>query len=929
MNTQGSGTEVLRFEILVNGEAYRSLVVGLRGGREALQPPRAQLAGVRAQIDLDLSSRSYSVTTLGRHRLPSALFIKPGTRTHNSLTRLIARSIRQEQHREVASLIHDIIEATPHIPSDTLDIRKQDIEITQRTALRGVPSSVQTIQLITQIAPTISLDLDDTPTLVISQSQDELLARAVGTLRTELFVVSPLSASTIGNTVTLRAVIQTPQIPGATVDIFTHWGSYDELSPQWQDELVTLQPASHGNSIVTHRLHVPNHGSYGATLFAQVHGSSEKVWMAELSGGDAPFVVAHDDLDSVRRRESALDESHAWSLATLSEAVRGIGSLDAACEEILKRKPFAPLGALLSAVAPHAEAASRALTNTTPSSLSELMCLNYGVGEVVFITPEGPHAAAGGLAQVISGLPPELARSGIPTTIISPLYRFANGNKHPDAQQVLSQGIKLGDTTVKPSYVGSVTVHVGPTYHSGTNHMRRSPSAVPLKVYEASHHNLRVFLLTNPSVFDRLYQPVFADEQLRRAIIFSRATLETIAIKHFGIRPSVVISNDWMTACVPAFCALDSRYQNVPWLRDCKTVHMIHNGGADYHGRLPSNANNEDLWPMFNLAPEHFFGFRDPHNTDLLNFSMAAAQHASGGILTVSEPYARQLLSVCGGDGLEYVLQHKPDRVFGISNGINRTEVNRYLSTIAGKHGEPFGSTAGLLAAKQQVKRDIQDRYGLAPSPNARLISFVGRMAEQKGLSLLSGFVDGRNTSTLETILADHPDVQILVAGPTTEGDPSCASLRASLEYLCALYPGRIRTVFDYVPHSRALEIIFASAFFLMPSRFEPGGITQLEALAAGTLVIGRNVGGISSTVENFCPTRGTGTGFLCDEFSPTAYANTCHWALTVTDDQAAYEGLVTRATQARHSWSDRVPLYRAMLQTILLNQSSGAATVH
>lgn len=929
MNTQGSGTEVLRFEILVSGEAYRSLVAGLRGSPDTAPGHRSPLGGVRAQVDLDLSSRSYSVTTLGRHRLPSALSVKPGTRTHNSLTRLIARSMRQEQHREVASLIHDIIEATPHIPADTLDIRKQDIEITQGARLRSPTSPAHTIQLITQIAPTISLDLDDAPTLVIPQSQDELLARATSALRSDLFVVSPLSASIIGNTVTLRAVIQAPAIAGAAVDIFAHWGSYDELAPQWQDEPVSLQPAPHGNSIVTHRLHVPNHGSYGATLFAQVRGSSEKVWMGELAGGDARFIIAHDDLDSVRCRETALDETHAWALTTLSDAVRGSGSLDTACEQILQRAPFVPLGSLLSAAVPQADAASLALASSAPSSLSELMSLNYGIGEIVFTTPEGPHAAAGGLAQVISGLPPELARAGIPTTIISPLYRHANGNKHPDAQQVLSQGIKLGDATVKPSYVGSVTVHVGPTYHSGTSHMRRSPSAIPLKVYEASHKNLRVFLLTNPSVFDRLYQPVFADEQLRRAIIFSRATLEAIATKHLGIRPSVIISNDWMTACVPAFCALDTRYQAVPWLRDCKTVHMIHNGGADYHGRLPYNTNSEDLWPMLNLAPEHFFGFRDPHNYDLLNFSMAAAQHASGGILTVSEPYARQLLSNCGGDGLEYVLQHKQHRVFGISNGINRPEVNRYLSTIAGKNGDPFGTTASLLAAKQDAKRAIQERYGLAHDPNARLISFVGRMAEQKGLSLLSGFVAGQNISTLESMLAGHPDVQILVAGPTTEGDRCCDRLRASLEYLSALYPGRVRAVFDYMPHSRALEAIFASTFFLMPSRFEPGGITQLEALAAGTLVIGRNVGGISSTVENFDPSRGTGTGFLCDEFSATAFANTCQWALTVTRDQQAYEGLVTRATQARHSWSDRVPLYRAMLQTILLSRPSGTATVH
>lgn len=919
MNTQGSGTEVLRFEIPVNGETYRSLVSGLRGRRLETQSFKAPRSAVRAQVDLDLSSRSYSVTTLGSHRLPSALRIKPGTRTHNSLTRFIVHSIRDERYREAAALIQDIIQATPHISENTFSICKHDIEISPRARASLTPSPIHTIQLISEFAPSISLDFDDVPTLVIPESQDELFTRAISTIRSELFVISPLAASTVGNTATLRATIQIPTVPGVVIDVFAHWGSYDELAPQWQDEPVTLQPAPFGNSTITHRLQIPVHGAYGATLFAQVQGTSERMWLGSMGSGDARFYIAHDDLEPIREKERALDALDAWCINTLSSALKDKQNLEPICEEILSRNPFAPLGELLGracAEDPQSEQSAPRQSDTTP--LTSSMILNYGVGEIVFATPEGPHAAAGGLAQVISGLPPELCKAGIPTTIITPLYRYANGNKHGEAQRVLTTGIKLGDATVIPSYVGSVTVNVGPTYHTGTSAIRRAPSAIPLKIYQATHENLRVFLLANPSVFDRLYQPVFADEQLRRAIIFSRATLETIAAKHLGIRPSAIISNDWMTACIPAFCALDPSYQNVPWLKSSKTIHMIHNGGADYHGRLPNNINHEDLWPMFNLAPDHFFGFRDPYNYDLLNFSMAAAQHASGGILTVSEPYAQQLVSPSGGDGLEYVLTHKRDRVFGISNGINRPQVDRYLSIVAGKQGEPFSSTDEFLASKNFTKVSIQERYGLTVSPHARLISFVGRMAEQKGLHLLSGFVEGRSVSTLEEILVRHPDTQILVAGPHTDGDSSCQNLRGTLDYLSALYPGRIRAVSDYVPHSTALEIIFGSTFFLMPSRFEPGGITQLEALAAGTLVVGRRVGGISSTIENFEPTSRLGNGFLCNDYTPTAFANTCHWALEVTRNSNHYRTMVESALGARHSWSDRIPLYREMLKRVV-----------
>jgi starch synthase len=168
--------------------------------------------------------------------------------------------------------------------------------------------------------------------------------------------------------------------------------------------------------------------------------------------------------------------------------------------------------------------------------------------------------------------------------------------------------------------------------------------------------------------------------------------------------------------------------------------------------------------------------------------------------------------------------------------------------------------------------------------------------------------------------------MQLLVAGPTTEGDRASIDLRNTLNYLAWKYPGRVATHFDYIPHAKALEIIFGSAFFLMPSRFEPGGITQLEALAAGTLVIGRNIGGISATIENYNQDDRTGNGFLFNDYTPTAFANTAHWALASSEDPTVYAMLVANARSARHTWSDRVPAYLAMLQRVALGQESFTA---
>jgi starch synthase len=919
MSIEPTKAESVRFQIWVNGPTYRSLADRLRGSKKSIATaPRVPRREVKAEIEFDLQLQEFSLVTIDNHSLPTSVAVERGSVTHRSLARLLARHTTREQHADFTNLLQKIIETAPTLTPESLVILQRDLEIRKHVESK---QTRPTYRLQEALAPSLSLELDDSPaTLVFPERQPHDIATALQRVSTRARLKHTRTVGVDGNTVTVETSILLPRIPGAQVEVFLHWGSYDECASPWRDELVQrLELSRAGIHTLTHTLNVSQRGHHGAAVFLLISGDPTRVWIGRPWLDDAKFWIAHDDSQIARAREEDFTASKISAISRVTEALRSNAPLQPTLTDIRKDFPFLGIGRLLQdAVTALADDPTTIERLARDSSLSEML-KNYGVGEIVFSTPEGPHAAAGGLAQVISGLPPELARVGIPVTIISPLYAFSNGSKHHSAKWVLEHGLAYSNQTKVPAYVGTVDINLGPTYYSGTTCDRRPASTIPVAVYLAEFEQVRFFLLANPSVFDRIYQPVFADEQLRRAIVLSKATLEVIATSHFGIRPSAIISNDWLTACVPALAALDARYRNIPWLRACKTVHMIHNGGADYHGRLPINVGNEDLWPMLNIAPEHFFGFRDPHRYDLLNLTMAAAHHATGGVLTVSEPYAKQLVSQNGGDGLEFVLQHKQDSVFGISNGINRKEVDRYLAHLCGKSDGEALSLDELITSKQRTKAALQERYGLTQNPEAKLISCVGRMVEQKGLSLLSGFVAFRSHSALEEILISHPDAQLLFAGPLTAGDKAAADLAACVGYLRAKYPGRIAAHFDYVPHSEALRVILGSTFFLMPSRFEPGGITQLEALAAGTLVVGRNVGGISATIAHYDATSNIGNGFLCNDYCPTGFAHTVSWALKTTRNDVTYKALVSSALSARHSWSDRVPVYQNILQKIVM----------
>jgi starch synthase len=922
-----SGLDALQFEVVVDGAEYHTLMTQFSGKRVPKRTPKKPLT---AQIELQLTNNSYSLISIGRHRLPQTISVEPGNATHASLSRLLANSAQTHVVTEIRSLLEQIVEKI--IEKDQTDqnipvkIFKRDLKLRRRRDEEK--KTVVTVALSPHAHTTISLDHDDAPTLEVKTPYDAdtfILHQEI--LRAGTKIAKRPWVTIQSNYITLHGAVEVPYIQDVKAELCMLWGEYDSLSSSWKHEQLALIDLSSPQSfLLHHELHVPTKGVYGITLYIQLEGSHEPLWLGAPRTDDVTFSIHHDDVTQSSAHWKHQSDQAKQIKSLLLAQLESDRTVDSTWTSIAERADTITMGAVLDAVCSAYQATTH---QALPQILQKLTSQNpaltkyldsFGIGEVVFASPEGPHASAGGLAQVISGLVPELSQAGLHVTVIAPLYAHENGSRHRSARGVLDEGIRIGNEVHKPRYIGSIDVQLGPTYAMGTNHHRRHATTIPLKVYEIRAQSLRMLLLGNSAIFDKLYQPVYADEQLRRTVVFSRAVLEAISQEHFGIRPSLIISNDWMTAPIAAFAALDGRYQSVPWIRDAKTVHMIHNGGTDYHGRLPTHAFNEDLWPMLNLAPEHFFGFRDLHNNALLNLTLTAARHVTGGVITVSKPYAHALVSHDGG-GLETVLHARQNDVYGISNGINRAEIDTFLAAISKVSPDELDDMPHLMKAKAEARLKMQQQYGLAQHKEAVILSCVGRMAEQKGLCLMYGPAGHHGRSMLEEMLIRWPHLQLIFAGPVTRGDTTSEQLAACVGGLCARYPGRVAAHFDYIPHTEAIKIMFASQFLLMPSRFEPGGITQLEALAAGTLVIGRNVGGIHATVKNWNQQTMTGTGFLCDDFCSWGFADTAHWAVEVCQDPKNYHALMASARAAKHSWSDRVDTYKAVFQQIILGK--------
>lgn len=458
-----------------------------------------------------------------------------------------------------------------------------------------------------------------------------------------------------------------------------------------------------------------------------------------------------------------------------------------------------------------------------------------------------PFAKTGGLADVAGSLPKALFRLGHEPLLIMPLYR----------------AVRRSNAALVEA--GAITVPVGRKLVEA----RLWHGAVPGT--EAS-----VYFLEQDDYFDResLYGYSGDDypDNCERFVFLARGAIE--AVRALGFAADVFHLHDWQTALVAPYLRL--LYKDDPLVGRAASILTIHNmayQGIFWHWDMEMLGLD---WSHFNVQEFEFWG-----KINLLKGGIVYADVVS----TVSPTYAEEIQTPEYGHGLDGVLHDRHSVVHGVANGIDDAVWN--------PAGDPhLTSNYGPeeLRGKLACKRALQ-RYGGLPQRKAPLCGIVSRLTPQKGLDLVAEALPD---------LLDHTPMQFLILG---DGDES---IRILLESVAKQFPEHLAVHIKY-DERLAHRIIAGSDLTLVPSRFEPCGLTQLYALKYGSVPVVRRTGGLADTVTDCTPATlaaGTASGFVFDDPTPEALTACMRRALELYRDTKAWRQLVSIGMNQDWSWA-------------------------
>jgi starch synthase len=466
-----------------------------------------------------------------------------------------------------------------------------------------------------------------------------------------------------------------------------------------------------------------------------------------------------------------------------------------------------------------------------------------------------PYAKTGGLADVTGALPLELAKLGHDVILLLPRYRCLNESGR----------------SFRPVCWLRVPTPQGPV-----------DTLVEEDILPADQGDgrLRVWTIRNQALFDRpgLYQDQGLDypDNLDRFSFFCRATIEVMAYLRTSCQwnTHLLHLHDWQTALCAVYLNTIARDRQDVAAPEVRSVLTLHNVG--YQGLFPG-----EQFDHTGLSPSLF-------NPEALEY-YASVNLLKGGIIfadyvtTVSPTYAREILTPEFGFGLEGVLRNREDRLLGILNGIDidrwNPEVDPYLPA-----NYSVIDRAGKLACKQSLQREFQ-----LPETSDPLLGMIARLTSQKGLDLVA--------TIIPELMA--MDLQLIILGT---GEPE---LETTFRALQARYPRRIglRIGFD---EGLAHRIEGGADVFVMPSRYEPCGLSQLYSLRYGTVPVVRKTGGLADTVVPLI--RGVrqvarATGFHVEEDTAEALFEALLRAVEVYQDRSMWDQLVEAGMTTDVSW--------------------------
>ena len=484
--------------------------------------------------------------------------------------------------------------------------------------------------------------------------------------------------------------------------------------------------------------------------------------------------------------------------------------------------------------------------------------------KILFVATEAaPFIKVGGLGSVLYSLPRALRELGHDARVMIPKYLSVDERGHKLKTEIKGLKVPTGNENEPTELISNI------------------------KRFDPKDDNDPVitYFLENQEYYEQRANVYgYADDAVRWALL-CRGALEFVRSPENDWVPDVIVSSDWQTGLIPNL--LKTTYKSDSTLSKIASVFTIHNlyfqamfdhkfvSEMDFDdGHSPIPALNSPRFEKIN------FMRRGIINADVIN--------------TVSPNYAKEIMTKEYGELLDDLVRERRAVLSGILNGIDydlwNPETNRNIES---------NYDANHLESRPDNKTALQERFRLPADKDAFVVTVVSRLTKQKGIDLLFHI--------METLLVELP-IQLIIVG---DGEAELMSFFHDLE---SKYPQKVAThlKFDSVlPH-----IVFSGAdVILVPSRFEPCGLTQMEAMRMGTIPIVRKTGGLADSVEDYNPNKETGTGFTFERFDSSSLMISLIRAFENFRDKKKWKELQKRAMKKDFSWVSSAKKYVALFQ--------------
>lgn len=478
--------------------------------------------------------------------------------------------------------------------------------------------------------------------------------------------------------------------------------------------------------------------------------------------------------------------------------------------------------------------------------------------KVLFAASEAvPFIKTGGLADVTGSLPRYFDREKYDVRIILPKYICMDERWKGQLQFLCHFYVHL---SWRRQYVG---------------------------IFETKQDGITYYFVDNEFYFagDKPYNNIYED--VEKFAFFSKAVLEALPFIDFW--PDVIHCHDWQTGLIPVY--LRTMYGDERCYSGIRTVFSIHNLKFQGRWKLPAVMDITGL-------PRHIF------TADKLE-SYGEANYLKGGVVyadavtTVSSTYAKEIMTPEGGEGLDGLMCARRNSLYGILNGIDYKEYNPQTDAYLSNHYNEMNHTEG----KGLNKAKLQKELGLPVDNDVFLLGMVSRMTNQKGFDLIAYIMDE---------LMSTERLQFVIAGTGEE------KYEQMLRFFADKYPDKIHVTIGY-SEELAHRIYGSCDAFLMPSLFEPCGLSQLMSLRYGTIPIVRETGGLKDTVEPYNEYEHTGTGFSFANFNAHEMLATIRYAMKIYyTDRKSWNDMIVRGMRKDFSWEKSAGEYENLYTKVV-----------